>query len=113
MAGAPKSWVVDFDADAVIDFEDVKSRGERKAVFNVVDKLQSLGPKLPSPHMKSLKGEKNLFELRPKQGNSPVRPIFARSGNRFVVLAVAAKKSGFDRAVADAKARLVRHVELR
>lgn len=109
MAGAPKEWVVDFDGDAVIDFEDVKSRGERKAVFNDVHKLKALGIDLPSPHMKSLKGETDLFELRPKQGNSPVRPIYARLGDRFVVLAVAAKKSSFDGAVADAKARLIRH----
>ena len=109
MAGVAKSWVVDFDADAVIDFEDVKSRGERKAVFNVVDKLKALGPDLPTPHTKSLKGETDLFELRPRQGNSPVRPVYARFGSRFVVLAVAAKKSGFNRAVADAKARLPRH----
>jgi hypothetical protein len=59
---------VDFDSDAVVDFEDVKSRGDRKAVFNVVQKLRDLGPDLPSPHMKSLKGEADLFELRPKQG---------------------------------------------
>jgi hypothetical protein len=39
MAKQPKTWVVDFDSDAVIDFEDVKSRGDRKAVFNAVQKL--------------------------------------------------------------------------
>lgn len=60
MAGAPKEWVVDFDVDAVIDFEDVKDRGERKALFTVVDKLRALGPDRPSPHVKSLKGEKDL-----------------------------------------------------
>lgn len=68
MAKQPQVWRVDFDCGAVIDFEDVKSRGDRKAVFNVVQKLKDLGPDLPSPHMKSLKGEANLFELRPKQG---------------------------------------------
>jgi hypothetical protein len=26
MARQPRAWVVDFDSDAVIDFEDVKSR---------------------------------------------------------------------------------------
>jgi hypothetical protein len=109
VAGTPREWVVVFDGDAVIDFEDVKSRGERKAVFNVVDKLRALGPDLPSPHIKSLKGETDLFELRPKQGNSPVRAIYARLGARFVVLSVAARKSGFDAAVADAKERLGRH----
>jgi hypothetical protein len=109
MAKQPRTWVVDFDSDAVIDFEDVKSRGDRKAVFNVVQKLKDLGPDLPSPHMKSLKDEANLFELRPKQGACEVRPIYARFGQKFVVLATAAKKKDFDRAVAAARDRLSRH----
>ncbi len=109
MAGAPKSWVALFDADAILDFEDVKSRGERKALLTVVDKLQALGPDLPTPHMKSLKGEADLFELRPKQGRSAVRPIFARDGDRFVVLAVAPRKNRFEAAVAEARIRLERY----
>lgn len=104
-----KMWVVDFDSDAVIDFEDVKSRGDRKAVFNVVQKLKDVGPDLPSPHMKSLKGKADLFELRPKQGACEARPIYARLGQRFVVLAVAAKKKDFERAVVAASDRLKRH----
>lgn len=105
----PTTWVVVFDSDAVIDLEDVKSRGDRKAVFNVVQKLKDLGPDLPSPHMKSLKGEADLFELRPKQGACEARPIYARFGGRFVVLAVAAKKKDFGRAVGAASDRLERH----
>jgi hypothetical protein len=58
MGKQPRVWMVDFDSDAVIDFEDVKSRGDRKAVFNVVQKLKDLGPDLPSPHMKSLKARR-------------------------------------------------------
>jgi hypothetical protein len=54
-----------------------------------------------------VKGETDPFELRPRQGNSPVWALYARSGDRFVV--VAAKKSRFDVAVADAKKRLERH----
>jgi hypothetical protein len=104
-----RAWIVDLDSDAVIDFEDVKSRGDRKAIFNVVQKLKDLGPGLPSPHMKSLKGEANLFELRPKQGACEARPIYARFGGRFVVLAVAAKKKDFDRALLKANERLGRH----
>lgn len=65
MVERSRGWPVEFDADAVIDFEDVKSKGDRKAVFNVVQKLRDLGPDLPPPHMKSLKGEADLFELRP------------------------------------------------
>jgi hypothetical protein len=84
VGGQAKTWVVEFDIDAVIDFEDVKSRGDRKAVFNVVQKLKDLGPELPSPHMKSLKGEADLFELRPKQGACETRPIYARLGSRFL-----------------------------
>lgn len=109
MAAKAESWVVDFDHEAVVDFEDVKSRGDRKAVFNVVQKLKDLGPSLPSPHMKSLKGEVDLFELRPRQGACETRPIYARLGGRFVVLAIAAKKKDFDRAVVDATRRLGRH----
>ncbi|HVY77350.1 MAG TPA: type II toxin-antitoxin system RelE/ParE family toxin [Solirubrobacterales bacterium] len=108
MAPTPKSWLIDFDADAVLDFEEVKSKSERKAVFNVVHKLKELGPDLPTPHMKSLKGETDLFELRPKQGASAVRPIYARAGSRFVILAIAPSKRGFDRAVAEARLRLDR-----
>lgn len=106
MAKQLRTWLVEFDSDAVIDFEDVKSRGDRKAVFNVVQKLKDLGSDLPSPHMKSLKGEPDLFELRPKQGACEVRPIYARLGGRFVVLAIAAKKKDFERAVAEATGRL-------
>jgi hypothetical protein len=109
MARQPRIWSVDFDSDAILDFEDVKSKGDRKAVFNVVQKLKTLGPDLPSPHMKSLKGEANLFELRPRQGACEVRPLYARVGQRFVVLAIAAKKKDFYRAVEEAALRLSRH----
>ena len=105
----PRSWIVDFDSEALLDFEDVKSRGDRKAVFNVVQKLKDLGPDLPSPHMKSLKGEADLFELRPRQGACEVRLIYARLGSRFMVLAVAAKKRDFDRSIAEAANRLGNH----
>jgi hypothetical protein len=109
MAGKADGWAVDFDADAVIDLEELKSRGDRKSVFNVVQKLRDLGPDLPSPHMKSLKGEADLFEMRPRQGACEARPIYARVGSRFVVLAVATKKKDFDRAVTAANDRLKRH----
>jgi hypothetical protein len=108
MARQPTAWIVDFDSDAVIDFEDVKSRGDRKAIFNAVQKLKDVGPGLPSPHMKSLKNEADLFELRPRQGACEARPIYARFGRRFVVLAVAAKKKDFERAVVAANERLKR-----
>jgi hypothetical protein len=104
-----KNWIVEYDSAAVVDFEDVKSHGDRKAVHQAVDKLGWLGPALSSPHMKSLKGEPDLFELRPKAGAVAVRAVYARIGARFVILAVAATKPRFGRAVKDARARLIRY----
>lgn len=109
MAGSSKDWVVLYDPDAVVDFERVKGVGERRAVLLAVEKLAALGPELTSPHLKSLKGAADLFELRPRRGRSPVRAIYARSGDRFVILAVAAKKNRLGVAVADAGERLKRY----
>jgi hypothetical protein len=111
MAVKGELWMVRFDSDAVIDLEDVKSRGDRKAVFQAVAYLKELGPHLGSPHMKSLKGEADLFELRPKRGALAVRPIYARLGDQFLILAVAPTKPRFGRAVIDARARLSRHFD--
>jgi hypothetical protein len=101
-------WVVYLDADAARDFEEVKSRGDRNAVFQAIEKLRFLGPALSSPNMKSLKGERDLFELRPKRGASAVRPIYARIGGTFVILAVASDKNHLERAIEDARSRLAR-----
>lgn len=100
-----QAWIVVFDREAVVDFEAVKGRGDRKAVFNVVQKLKEVGPNLPSPHSKSLKGEADLFELRPRQGGCEVRLIYLRLSRGFLVLAVAAKKRDFERAVGAARTR--------
>jgi len=83
MAGG--TFVVDFDAGAVQDLEAIKSKEERKALLNVVDKLMNLGPRLVSPHSKPLKGEPGLFELRPRQGNSACRPICTRDGDNYPI----------------------------
>lgn len=113
MGTVENMWLVDFDRDAVIDLEEVKSRGDLRATFTAIDKLQCLGPRLTSPNMKSLKGEADLFELRPKRGACAVRPIYVREGRRFVVLAVAPNKARFDRAVDRARRRLRRRELLR
>lgn len=99
------AWLVDFDRRAVADLERVKSRRDRKALLHVVRKLSELGPELASPHMKSLKGESDLFELRPRQGACPVRLIYMRDGGRFVVLGIAPDKPSFPRSVRDARQR--------
>jgi len=84
-------FIVFYDADAVRELESLKGRRERNAVFIVIDKLRMLGPELAPPHVKSLKGEERLLELRPRQGSSSVRPICRRIGNRYVILAFSVK----------------------
>lgn len=108
MQQARAPFRVDFSNDAVLDLEGVRSRGDRKAVFNVIRKLEYLGPDLANPHVKSLKGEADLFELRPKQGACAVRLVFARMGRRFLVLSVAAGKSDLEKAIRSARRRLDR-----
>lgn len=100
-------WAVYLDADAARDFEAVKSKGDRIAVYQAIEKPRFLGPALSSPNMKSLKGEADLFELRPKRGAVAVRPIYARIGDAFVILAVASDKKHFDRAIKDDRSRLI------
>ena len=113
MATVEDLWLVDLDRGAAIDMEAVKSRGDRNAVLGSIEKLWLLGPLLSSPYMKSLKGEPDLFELRPKRGACPARPIYAREGRRFIVLAVAPNKAGFGKAVDRARDRLDRRRRVR
>lgn len=105
------SYLVYWDNDALIDFEGLKDRSERKPVFNSVDKLRALGPSLIRPHAGSLTGEADLLELRPKGGDTYVRPIYARRGDEYVILAVSVEpdKKDFDTAVASAHERLKRY----
>jgi hypothetical protein len=102
-------WLVEYLAEAVQDFHAIEARKERVGVLNVVDKLVALGPSLQPPHMKSLKGEPNLMELRPRQGQSPVRPLYARIDDGYKVLAVATSKDRFDAAVASARSRAAKY----
>jgi hypothetical protein len=82
-------FIVNIDAEALVDWEEVKAKSERKATLNAIDKLMELGPALGPPHAKSLKGQADLFELRPRQGSSKTRPIYAREGHHYIVLAFA------------------------
>jgi hypothetical protein len=88
-----------------------QDEGERKVTLTAVEKLRMVGPKLGPPHMKPLKGEGGLFELRPRQGRSRVRVIYRRLGNEFMILAVAVEsdKGDFDAAVAKARERSSRY----
>lgn len=97
--------IVHWHDGAVVDFEEVKSREERKAVFNAVDKLVRLGAELAPPHMKKLRGEADWLELRPRQGASPVRPLYLEEPRSWVIYAIAPDKATFDKALARAKRR--------
>ncbi len=94
----------------MLDLEQVKGKDERKALFNAVDKLRRLGTQLVPPHVKSLKGATDLYELRPRQGASAVRPIYARLGDTFVILAIA-KKGDIDKKVRIATERATRYTD--
>ena len=109
---SPSTCLVVYDADAVLELEVVKGKSDRKAVFTAVDKLRMLGPKLVPPHMKPLKGEGGLMELRPRQGKSAVRAIYRRTSETdYVILAFAVKadKADFDQAVVAARERSSRY----
>lgn len=70
-------------------------------------KLRQLGPRLVAPHVKSLSGEADIFELRPRQGNSKPRPLVVRRGGGYLVVAVATDHANdMRRALDDARRRL-------
>src|SRR3954454_12936489 len=72
--------MVMWDADAAAELASLTSKEEKKALFNVIDKLRQLGERLVPPHMKPLKGGSGLRELRPRQGRTHVRAIYVRAG---------------------------------
>jgi hypothetical protein len=71
------------------------SEAERKAVAQVVGYLELLGVTLPHPHSSALEGTKYpLRELRPSQGASPLRIVYAFDPLRQAVLLIGGDKSG-------------------
>jgi phage-related protein len=85
----------------------VKSKEERRAIFNAVDKLQALGEQLAPPHIKPLGGEDaaGLRELRPRQGRSGWRPVYTRIGEKVYVILAVGKHDEFEKLVARAQTR--------
>lgn len=68
---------------------------EQAAVINVIAKLQALGYELGAPHSSALEGtDFPLRELRPKQGRSPLRIIYAFDPDRQAVLLIGGDKAG-------------------
>lgn len=103
--GRPHPFTVVYDPDAAVELATaVKSKEERKAIFNAVDKLRQLGEQLMPPHMKPLRGAGGLRELRPRQGRSDWRALYARHGDVYVVLALD-RHANFDALVARAQRR--------
>jgi len=111
MTPARSSYVVVFDSEAAQEFvELIKSKEERKAIFNALDKLRQLGPSLIPPHVKTLQGSAGLVELRPRQGRSPSRLVFKRCHDLYVILAVSKDHDDdLDAAIAVANTRLERY----
>ena len=113
MAG-PHPHTVLYDPDAVAELATaMKSKEDRAAVFNAVDKLRQLGEDLVPPHMKPLKGPgaAGLRELRPRQGRSDWRPIYARRGDVYVILAID-RHGNFEALIARAQQRLAQYADL-
>src|SRR4051812_50149913 len=77
----------------------VKSKEEKKALLNVIDKLEALGEQLAPPHMKPLGGEgaAGLRELRPRQGRSDWRAIYKRIGEKGYGVPALGQHDGFDK----------------
>jgi phage-related protein len=97
--------MVMWDADAAVELASLTSKEEKKALFNVIDKLRQLGERLVPPHMKPLKGGSGLRELRPRQGRTHVRAIYVRAGDQYVILSLCLKPDKADWEVALAAAR--------
>lgn len=102
-------WTVKYLAAAAKERDALPPR-ERVAIFNVVRKLQALGPDLPAPHSSDARGAPGLRELRPRGGHCPWRPLYRRIGDRFVIAAIApdgeTDRRGFAAACGRARDRL-------
>jgi hypothetical protein len=83
---------------------------ERAAVHNAVRKLEEIGPQLPFPHSGDVRGAPGLRELRPRRGNSPVRPLYKRVGAGFVIAALAPDGDSDPRGFAQACARALQRL---
>lgn len=77
---------------------------ERNAILHAVEKLEAVGHRLGYPHASAVhSGDGQLRELRPRAGRSLSRALPQRSGEVFVIAAVAPETQqdlrGFGRAV--------------
>jgi hypothetical protein len=107
----PGSWSVRYHPAARAELRELPAH-ERKALNSAADKLAVLGPQLPFPHSSKVMGDRggSLRELRPRARRSSWRAIYTRIADTFVIASIAPEaqrnKTGFDRAIAAAKARI-------
>jgi hypothetical protein len=103
-------WQVVFHPDAEVEFNHLPER-ERIAMLSATDKLTSLGPEPPFPHQSSVRGAGGSRDLRPRARRSPVRALYQRIRDVFVIAAVGPEadvdRRGFERAVRNAGNRLL------
>jgi hypothetical protein len=83
---------------------------DQEAVQHAREKLVAVGDRLPFPHQSAVRQGAPLRELRPRSGRCRWRPLYARVGDGFVILAVAPEADvdpkGFRRGVDVALRRL-------
>lgn len=90
---------------------------EQVAIQHAVEKLEASGVRLPAPHCAPVKGvDGSWWELRPRRGNCPWRPIYTRVGaDEFKIAAIApdgeTNPREFMRACRDAAERLAQWEE--
>lgn len=88
---------------------------DREDILHVVDLLQALGVRLKHPHSSAIESSHYpLRELRPKQGHSPLRVIYAYDPHRDAVLLIGGDKGAdkrmYDRIVPVAERLWDRHL---
>lgn len=68
----PYRSTVVYDPDALLDFlTGVRSKEERKAAFNAVDKLRRVGEALAPPHMSRSKARRTSTSCAHARGGRP------------------------------------------
>jgi hypothetical protein len=117
-SSSASGWVVVYHPEAVVEFEALRDRRQRKGVLTIVSILSQIGPRIVEPHSRAIEGSAGLRELRPGGGTVIVRPLYAQVDERqFVILAIAPESMvdprGFRSAVARARERARRDFGLR
>lgn len=90
-------WQVDFYTTSsgkspIIDFIDHLQANQKAKITRCIDLLEEYGLQIKEPHSKKLSGYANLFELR-SSGSSPVRLLYSRLSNKFLILHAFIKKT--------------------